>query len=148
MKKILSKTILFLFFTSYSFAASLDPLSNYLKQNMDSYGKDSITTSYVLNRCSAVYLFMAGITQDSRDGGKMSKFFVEAYEKYSMMSIQLLMKDRKWSKEIALKSVLENIDRMVKLYTEDGKQNFAKTGNYVMDTYIADDNKICNSLKL
>jgi hypothetical protein len=63
-----------------------------------------------------------------------------------MFAGQVLMEGMNWSEEVASKSLFTDIENMLNYYEKDGNDSFARTGNYMMDNYIAEDIIICNGV--
>ena len=107
---------------------------------------DIISTSYVLTRCAAVYLYAGGVTKKS-DSSTSKKFF-SAYENFALKAAEILTKKGKFSENEASNNVMRNLSLMSKNYSKDGNENYARSGNYIMDSYIAADIKQCNNIEL
>ena len=142
MHKILF--ILFLFFSTKSFADSMISLNEYMKKN-EKYVGDFVTNNYVFGRCSAVFLYVAGITQNSTDNSiynrtlDLSRYFDE-------INISLMQKKSNFDQEAIKNNLLRNKSSFSTNYAKDGQANYAKTGEYTGGTYIAEDITFCSNL--
>ena len=143
MKKLSLYVFLVLMWCNVSAAQSMVPLKKYVIDNSQ-YVEDPITLTYVLKRCGAAYLYAATITKDKDK--KISEQFTKAYRKVTMFAGQVLMEGMNWSEEVASKSLFTDIENMLNYYEIDGNDSFARTGNYMMDNYIAEDIIICNGV--
>ena len=95
-------------------------LKQYVKDNSN-YAEDPIVQTYVLKRCSAVYIYAAAITKDKDKN--MAAAFVNAYQKVSIFAGEVLMHQMNWSEEVAGKSLITDMDKMVKYYEKDGNDS-------------------------
>ncbi len=143
MKKLLGIVVLGLLWCNVSAAQSMISLKKYVIDNSQ-YVEDPITLTYVLKRCGAAYLYAASITKDKDQ--KISEHFAKAYAKVTMFAGQVLMTEMNWSEEVASKSIYTDLNNMMKYYEKDGNDFFARTGNYMMDNYIAEDIILCNGV--
>ena len=143
MKKLLGILVLSLLWCNVSAAQSMVPLKKYVIDNSQ-YVEDPITLTYVLKRCGAAYLYAASITKDKDQ--KISEQFAKAYGKVTMFAGQVLMEGMNWSEEVASKRIHTDLKNMMKYYEKDGNDFFARTGNYMMDNYIAEDIILCNGI--
>jgi hypothetical protein len=142
MKKIYF--VLFLFISTKSFANSMISLDEYLNANskyMDSWQ----TSNYVLGRCAAVNLYLAGITQNSPDKSiynralNLSKYFDE-------LNFALLEKKAKLDIKAIENNILRNKASFSDNYAKDGQANYARTGEYTTNSYIWSDIQLCGEL--
>ena len=143
MKKLLGIVVLGLFWCNVSAAQSMVPLKKYVIDNSQ-YVEDPITLTYVLKRCGAAYLYAASITKDKDQ--KISEQFAEAYGIVTMFAGQVLKEGMNWSEDVVSKSLFTDIENMLNYYEIDGNDSFARTGNYMMDNYIAEDIIFCNGI--
>ena len=143
MKKLLGILILSLFWSNNGLAQSMISISKFIEKNSGD-SKDVIVQTYVIKRCTAVYLYMVTITKD-RDA-KTAETFRRAYDELFQFAAQLLMKDLNLDVNTAGDNVLTDVDNMMKYYIKDGQDSFARTGTYVMDNYIGDDLRFCKEM--
>ena len=142
MKKLLIILVM-LSWCSVSNSASMISIQEFLKSNSD-YPNDPITKTYVLKRCSAAYIYFAGITKDKFP--ETSEEYANAAKKVMIFAGEILIAEMNWTPEVASKSLETDIDNMWKYYEEDGNDSFARTGNYAMDNYIFEDIKFCKGV--
>lgn len=140
MKKIYF--LIFIFFPIYAHAQSMVSIKDYINSRPK---LDNISTSYVLTRCAAAYLYASSVTQKSSGG--MSDKFNQAYKKYAFKASDVLIKNSNFTEEEATNNVMRNLSLMSKNYAVDGNKNYAATGSYIMDTYISEDITQCNNIK-
>ena len=134
--------LIFIFFPIYSHAQSMVSIKDYINNRPK---LDNISSSYVLTRCAAAYLYVSSVTQKS--GGDMSAKFSQAYKKFAFKASDILIKNSNFSEQEATNNVMRNLSLMSKNYANDGNKNYAATGSYIMDTYISEDIKQCNNIK-
>lgn len=143
MKKILLIIFGILVFQSTATAQSMISLKKYTEQNSNNYN-DPVVMTYVLKRCASAYLYAAAITRPKNEN--QATILLSAYEKLTMFAGEILMKKMNYSEEVASKSIITDLDNMVKNYEKDGNDSFAKTGTYMMNNYIGDDLKTCKGV--
>ncbi|MDC3397731.1 hypothetical protein OAW70_01340 [Candidatus Pelagibacter ubique] len=126
-------------------AQSLISINKYLKDNINSL-EDPITLTYLMNRCSAAYIFASVVTNktmpDSADK------FTEAANKVYLFSIEILIRDLKYEYKVADSKTKKEIDAMFNYYQKDGEDIYARTGKYMENSYIGEDLQQCNVLML
>jgi len=144
MKKLFSTIlVLGLILVGNAYAGSLIPLNKYLQDN-DEYLQDPITITYVVNRCSAVYLYVGAITKKKDE--KTANQFVDAHLKALRFSNEILIIQMNYSKKLASEKNIKDIDGMYSYYEKDGQDNFTRTGNYIQNSYIGEDVVKCNEI--
>ena len=143
MKKLLAIIVLSLLFSGNASAQSMITIHKYLQENVN-YLKDSITLTYLYNRCSAAYIYAAEVTKDKMPDA--SKKFGEAAAVSYDFSNRLLITDLKYKPQDASKKNKEEINNMFKYYAKDGKDLYARTGKYMENSYISLDLQSCNTL--
>ena len=142
MVKIIKYALLIYFFTfSQAQADRLVPLKDWIFKN-ENYLKDKVTQSYLINRCSAAYLLVAGLTQTNSDG-ILSKQFADISQDLMIVNANILMSLKGWGQKDALQNIQDNVKRMGDAYYADAKDNYAKTGEYTSVGYIRDDLILC-----
>ena len=140
MKKLLGIVVLGLLLSSNAYAGSMIPLKQYIEEN-EQYLEDPITYTYILKRCSALYLYVATITKDKDQ--TLASAYLEFYRKLSLEAAQILKEKMDWTEDVAGKSVIKDLDKMVKYYSEDGQDSYARTGAYTENNYIGEDLRVC-----
>ena len=145
MKKLLSIIVLGLLLGGNVQAQSLISINKYLKDNINSL-EDPITLTYLMNRCSAAYIFASVVTNktmpDSADK------FTEVANKVYLFSIEILIRDLKYEYKVADSKTKKEIDAMFNYYQKDGEDIYARTGKYMENSYIGEDLQQCNVLML
>ena len=144
-KPFLSILVLGLLLSGNVQAQSLISINKYLKDNINSL-EDPITLTYLMNRCSAAYIFASVVTNktmpDSADK------FTEAANKVYLFSIEILIRDLKYEYKVADSKTKKEIDAMFNYYQKDGEDIYARTGKYMENSYIGEDLQQCNVLML
>ncbi|MEC7099405.1 MAG: hypothetical protein VXW47_01190 [Pseudomonadota bacterium] len=120
-------------------------IHQYLKDNIK-FLEDSITLTYLMNRCSAAYVYAAEVTKDKMPDS--SEKFGQAANKTYNFSNDLLVRDMNYKYNDAVKKNKAEIKKMFNYYTKDGKDLYARTGQYIKDSYISLDLQQCNTLML
>jgi hypothetical protein len=127
-------------------AQSLKPLSTFIADG----SPDAAKVSYVMARCSALYMNFQTITEDSNPelGKKYQAASLEAL--YKFVEISELANKKKNSnyippKDIAAKATgtVSNISKMYKPLLE---QSYASTGSYLSNPLIMGDLEVCQQL--
>jgi hypothetical protein len=117
------------------------PLKNYLeKKNLE----DSTTQIYLLNRCSAVYVYSSAMILKTDPIN--SKKFIEIANNLLFKSVELKIIDNKEKLENAQKKAAEEREKSFNNYTVDGKKNWDKNKSYFKGSYISEDMLICAKL--
>ena len=144
MKKLSSLILVIgLIFNANAYAQSMVSISKYLKDNIN-YLKDPITITYLMNRCSAVYIYASVVTNKKMPD--VSNNFVNAAIKMHKFSLVTLIKEFKYKQEEAEKKTKKEVDIMFGYYQKDGEDFYARTGKYIENSYIGDDLQKCNNL--
>ena len=77
MKKLLGFVVLCFFWFNSVQAQSLITINKYLKDNVNSL-EDPITLTYLMNRCSAAYIFASVVTNKTMpDAAEISEIFLK-----------------------------------------------------------------------
>jgi len=145
MKKLLGIIVLGLLLSGNASAQSMITIHKYLQDNVN-YLEDSITLTYLFNRCSAAYIYAAEVTKDKMPNAS-NKFGEAAGVSYNF-SNELLIRDMKYKPKDASKKNKEEINSMFDYYSKDGKDLYARTGKYMENSYISLDLQSCNTLML
>ena len=145
MKKFLSIIVLGLLLNGNVQAQSLISINKYLKDNINSL-EDPITLTYLMNRCSAAYIFASVVTNKTMP--ESADKFTEAANKVYLFSIEILIRDLKYEYKVADSKTKKEIDAMFNYYQKDGEDIYARTGKYMENSYIGEDLQQCNVLML
>ena len=143
MKKLFLSILFTLVLSGSTFAQSLITIQKYLQDNVD-FLDDPITLSYLMNRCSAVYIYASVVTNKKMPD--ISNNFVNAAIKMHKFSLVTLIKEFKYNQIEAEKKTKKEVDIMFRYYQKDGDEFYARTGKYMEKSYIGDDLQKCNSL--
>jgi hypothetical protein len=132
--------------SGFASAQSLKPLSTFIADG----SPDAAKVSYVMARCSALYMQFQTITEDSNPelGKKYEAAGVAALYKFVEIS-ELANKEKNPNyippKDIAKKAAatVKNISSMYKPLLE---QSYASTGSYLSNPLIMGDLEVCQKL--
>ena len=140
MKKIIL-LVISLFLISFAKADTNISLKNYLDtKNIE----DSKTQIYLLNRCSAVYAYAAGIIL--KTDAVSSKNFIEISNNLLFKSVELMVIEEEKKLEEAQKNANEIRKKLFNNYIADGKKNWEKNKSHFKGSYIVNDMTICSKL--
>ena len=106
--------------------------------------KESSTQIYLLNRCSAVYVYASAIILKSDPVN--SKKFIEIANNLLFKSVELRIIDDKENSASAKRKAEKERKKLFKNYTADGKKNWDKNKSYFKGSYISEDMLICSKL--
>ena len=106
--------------------------------------KESSTQIYLLNRCSAVYVYASAIILKS-DAVK-SKKFIDVANNLLFKSVELSIIDYKQKLEEAQKKAELERKNLFEDYALEGKKNWKKNNSYFKGSYISEDMLICEKL--
>ena len=140
MKKLF---FLFLFFSALNFnIAKSDEMISIEKYLSDKDPKDYNATIYSLVRCSSLERFFASLVFEKdpklyEQIKNMSSDFALAASKYDSLN-------SKRTFEQSSKNIINSVGEIYKIYLEDGKKNWSKTGSYYLGSYIDEDRKFCD----
>lgn len=138
MKKIIF--IVFIYLSSFTFAypQSITSLEEYISEN-DPAKPASVV--YLANRCSALYTYISGLLgeKDKTTGD----IYMHSAGKFSFVASELMITEFGNTQEEAIKSSMGTILKMLDFYKEDAANNYAKTGEYLLGSYIEQDTNLC-----
>jgi len=143
MKKIKFYIIIFsLIFICNSLKAEIQfSLKSYLdKENIE----ETSTQIYLLNRCSAIYVYSSAIILKSDIVN--SKKFIEIANNLLFKSVELKIIDNEEKLENARKEAEEEREKIFLDYTSEGKINWNRNKSYFKGSYISEDMSICTKL--
>jgi hypothetical protein len=137
-KYLLIIFLLFIFNTSSSKADKMPSIEKYF---LDKDTKDYNATIYSLVRCSGLSRFstLIAFEKDPKLSEKfknMSADFALAAAKYDSLNSSRTF-------EQSSKNTMNSVDEIYKIYLEDGKKNWSKTGSYYLGSYIEEDANFC-----
>ena len=138
MKKIIF--IVFIYLSSFTFAypQSMTSLEEYISEN-DPAKPASVV--YLANRCSALYTYISGLLgeKDKTTGD----IYMHSAGKLSFVASELMITEFGNTQEEAIKSSMGTILKMLDFYKEDAANNYAKTGEYLLGSYMEQDTNLC-----
>jgi hypothetical protein len=127
MFKIILSLILLIFFSSISKAGNF-------KESVETYGKkNSGTTSliYIFNRCAGITGYVHSMLEKEPNSQKSSAIYLRVSAEMTNRAATLYSKHSNVDLNTALDENLKRAVSMMKLYQEDSKENFLKTGGYL-----------------
>lgn len=127
MFKIIFSFILLITFSSISKA-------NNFRESIEVYGKkNSGTTSliYIFNRCAGITGYVHSMLEKEPNSQNSSAIYLRASAEMTNRASTLFSNHNKVDFNTALNENLKRMGSMVKLYQEDAKENFIKTGRYL-----------------
>ena len=127
MFKIILSLILLIFFSSISKAGNF-------KESVETYGKkNSGTTSliYIFNRCAGITGYVHSMLEKEPNSQKSSAIYLRVSAEMTNRAATLYSKHSNVDLNTALDENLKRMGSMLKLYQEDSKENFLKTGGYL-----------------
>jgi len=126
MLKIIFSFILLITFSSISKA-------NNFKESIEIYGKkNSGTTSliYIFNRCAGITGYVHSMLEKEPNSKESSAIYLRVSTEMTNRASTLYSKHSKVDLNTATNENLKRAVSMMKLYQEDAKENFIKTGSY------------------
>jgi arsenate reductase-like glutaredoxin family protein len=127
MLKIIFSFILLITFSSISKA-------NNFKESIEIYGKkNSGTTSliYIFNRCAGITGYVHSMLEKEPNSKESSAIYLRVSTEMTNRASTLYSKHSKVDLNNAMNENLKRTVSMMKLYQEDAKENFIKTGSYL-----------------
>ena len=127
MFKIIFSLILLITFSSTSNAGNF-------KESIETYGKNnSGTTSliYIFNRCAGITGYVHSMLEKEPNSQKSSAIYLRISAEMTNRATTLYSKHSKVDLNTAMDENLKRMGSMLKLYQEDSKENFIKTGGYL-----------------
>jgi hypothetical protein len=127
MLKIIFSFILLITFSSISNA-------NNFRESIEIYGKkNSGTTSliYIFNRCAGITGYVHSILENEPNSQKSSAIYLRISAEMTNRATALYSKHSNVDFNTAMDVNLKRTVSMMKLYQEEGKENFIKTGRYL-----------------
>jgi len=125
--KIIFSFILLITFSSISKA-------NNFKESIEIYGKkNSGTTSliYIFNRCAGITGYVHSMLEKEPNSKESSAIYLRVSAEMTNRASTLYSKHSKVDLNTATNENLKRAVSMMKLYQEDAKENFIKTGSYL-----------------
>lgn len=121
------------FFTLLITFSSTSNAGNF-KESIENYGKNnSGTTSliYIFNRCAAITGYVHSMLEKEPSSQKSSAIYLRISTEMTNRAATLYSKHNKVDLNTALDENFKRLSSMLKLYQEDSKENFIKTGGYL-----------------
>ena len=143
MKKIIFLIAISFLVNSFNLASANSNIS--LKDYLDKKDIENATTQiYLLNRCSAIYAYAAGIIL--KTDALSSKNFIETSNSLLFKSVELMVIDEEKKLEEAQKKAEENRKQIFNNYITEGKKNWEKNKSHFKGSYISEDMTVCSKL--
>ena len=127
MFKIIFSLLLLIIFSSISSA-------NNFRESIQVYGKkNSGTTSliYIFNRCAGITGYVHSILENEPNSQNSSAIYLRISAEMTNRAAALYSKHSNVNFNTAMDVNLKRAVSMFKLYQEDAKENFIKTGSYL-----------------
>tara|TARA_B100000212_G_scaffold338630_1_gene315524 strand:- start:906 stop:1271 length:366 start_codon:yes stop_codon:yes gene_type:complete len=119
------------------------PLKTYLKNNKNF--KDLSRTIYLLKRCTSLHYFLSNNEFAKKDNNVRIRYEKD-HNFFSIRLYKVLNIDNTDFTKLN-KKVDDEMIKFSKIYSNDGRKNFSKTGSYFKESYILDDLKICSKIQ-
>jgi len=143
MKKLLLIVVLGLLLSGNAYALNFkESIGEYEKKNA---GVES--QIYVMNRCSAVFLF-ASIKLFENNDLKKGKNFSDASGSMAKYATNILSKTRNIDFDSSFEEIFERTKILQRYYTEDSKELFLKNGKYFSGFILNDLGRCAQTLKV
>ena len=143
MKLLIYLTIFIFILIPKSYSENMIPLKTYLKNNKNF--KDLSRTIYLLKRCTSLHYFLSNNEFTKKDNNIRIRYEKD-YNFFSIRLYKILNIDNTDFTKLN-KKVDDEMIKFSKIYSNDGRKNFSKTGSYFKESYILDDLKICSKIQ-
>jgi len=143
MKLLICLTVFIFILIPKSYSENIIPLKTYLKNNKNF--NDLNRTIYLLKRCTSLHYFLSNKEFTKKDNNMLLR-----YEKdYNFFSVRLykILNTENSDFTKLNKKVDDEMIKISKIYSNDGRKNLSKTGSYFKKSYIFDDLKICSKIQ-
>ena len=143
MKLLICLTVFIFILIPKSYSENMIPLKTYLKNNKNF--NDLNRTIYLLKRCTSLHYFLSNKEFTKKDNNMLLR-----YEKdYNFFSVRLykILNTENSDFTKLNKKVDDEMIKISKIYSNDGRKNLSKTGSYFKKSYILDDLKICSKIQ-
>jgi hypothetical protein len=124
--KIIFSFILLITFASISKA-------NNFRESIETYGKKNTGTTsliYIFNRCAGVTGYVHSMLEKEPNSQETSAIYFRVSTEMTKRASNLYSIHSKVDLNTAMNENLKRFESMMKLYQEDSKENFLKTGRY------------------
>ncbi len=143
MKLLIYLTIFIFILIPKSYSENMIPLKTYLKNNKNF--KDLSRTIYLLKRCTSLHYFLSNNEFAKKDNNVRIRYEKD-HNFFSIRLYKVLNIDNTDFTKLN-KKVDDEMIKFSKIYSNDGRKNFSKTGSYFKESYILDDLKICSKIQ-
>lgn len=138
MKKITFIILIYLFSFNSANSQSMISLEKYISEH-DPAKPASVV--YLNNRCAALYTYISGLLGEKNK--KTADIYMHSAGKLSFWASELMMTEFGNTQEEAIKSSMGTILKMIDFYKQDAANNYAKTGEYMLGSYMEQDTNLC-----
>ena len=129
MKFFFVSLLYFLSLISTSLAQqSMIPLKEYVEKNNIN---DVAVQSYIFNRCAGITGYVHSMLEKEPNSKESSAIYLRVSAEMTNRASTLYSKHNKVDLNTAMNENLKRAVSMMKLYQEDAKENFIKTGSYL-----------------
>ena len=141
MKKILL-TLFILCFSTNSYSLNFNQnIYSYMNQN-----DGTVANIYILNRCSGITGYFYSMMSREPNGQDAANTFLRISTLMTNRATEIYRKHSKTSYQKSLQENMNRATRMSKLYSEDAKEMFTKTGSY-LSGIVRDDMNFCTEFE-
>ena len=146
-KRFLGILVLGLLITSTSSSNELIPLKKYLDDHpiSNTAAGEAPTVIYMTIRCSGLYAFYAVNMKEKNPEAAAKLSYVSTLFVYTAAEFDSQFSDRSFDE--SLKNMIVAAEKIMKSYKKDGEDNWTKTGSFIQDSYIEDEDEICKDAK-
>jgi hypothetical protein len=141
MKKITFIVIIYLSSFTFAYPQSMISLDKYISEN-DASKPSSLV--YLTNRCSALYTYISGLIVEKNKN--LSDNYMNSAGKLSFVASELMRTEFGNTEEESIKSSMTTVLKMLDFYKEDSANNYAKTGEYILGSYMEQDANYCKMI--
>ena len=142
-KKLLVKTLLalLLLIPSLSWGNKLLPLNEYILQQD---ANDPAVYEYIQFRCASVWMGAANLIETQEP--EVFEQFQDSAIKTVMVLTDKYMEFNSVDYDTAFENVTKSVINITNLYIDEMNENWQKTGNYFMNSYVEEDLYFCKEV--
>ena len=134
MKKLLGILVLGLLWCNVAHSKEMLSIEEYYKQHKKT---EPATLTYLGSRCSALFLLTSNLIKETDK--KMSDIYMRASSDTSFFAGEVLRTEFGYTEREAIESSVKNMFKMRALYEKDAQDNYVRTGQYILGSYMEKD---------
>ena len=138
MKKLLGILVLSLLLSGNAYAKEMLSIEEYYKQHKKT---EPATLTYLGSRCSALFLLNSDLLK--KTDKEISDIYMRASSDTSFFAGEVLRTEFGHTEEEAIKNSFGNMLKMKALYEKDAQDNYVRTGQYILGSYMEKDGIHC-----